>query len=47
MIKLINDDCLDVIYKIVRNYDINKIIIVTDPPFNIKYKYNEYKDNLP
>lgn len=47
MIKLINDDCLDVIYNIVREYDINKIIIVTDPPFNIKYKYNKYKDNLP
>ena len=47
MIKLINGDCLDVIYNIVREYDINKIIIVTDPPFNIKYKYNKYKDNLP
>lgn len=47
MLKLINDDCLDVIYNIVKKYDINKIIIVTDPPFNIKYKYNEYKDNLP
>jgi hypothetical protein len=23
------------------------IIIVTDPPYNINFKYNEYKDNMP
>lgn len=45
--ELINDDCLNVIYDISKKYDINKIIIVTDPPFNINYKYNKYKDNLP
>lgn len=45
--ELINDDCLNVIYDIAKKYDINKIIIVTDPPFNINYKYNKYKDNLP
>ena len=21
--------------------------IVTDPPFNVRYKYNSYKDNMP
>ena len=47
MIKLINDDCLNSIYKIEKNYNFEDVIIVTDPPFNIKYKYNSYKDNLP
>lgn len=47
MIKLINDDCLNSIYEIEKNYNFEDVIIVTDPPFNIKYKYNSYKDNLP
>jgi site-specific DNA-methyltransferase (adenine-specific) len=38
--KLINWDCLEEIKNI--DYD----IIVTDPPFNIGYKYNSYKDKL-
>jgi len=41
--KLILGDCKEYMNKL----DKNKIIIVTDPPFNIKYKYNTYKDNLP
>lgn len=47
MIDLRKGDCLEIIYKICQEYDTNKIIIVTDPPFNIKYKYNSYKDDLP
>lgn len=46
MIDLRKGDCLEQIYKICQEYDMDKIIIVTDPPFNIKYKYNSYKDNL-
>lgn len=46
MIDLRKGDCLEIIYKICQEYDMSKIIIVTDPPFNIKYKYNSYKDDL-
>ena len=46
MIQLINNDCLKVMNDICEIYDSNKIIIVTDPPFNIGYKYNSYKDKL-
>lgn len=42
MITLINDDCRNVIKKI-RN---ENCIIVTDPPFNIGYHYNSYKDKM-
>lgn len=41
-IKIFNGNCLDYLQDF---KNINKII-VTDPPFNIKYKYNSYKDNL-
>lgn len=34
-------DCLDILPSIKE-----KFIIVTDPPFNIGYHYNEYKDKL-
>ena len=47
MIDLRKGDCLEIIYKLCCEYDLSKIIIVTDPPFNIKYKYNSYKDDLP
>ena len=46
MIDLRKGDCLELIYKICEEYDGRKIIIVTDLPFNIKYKYNSYKDDL-
>lgn len=39
---LINDDFKNVIENIKKE----KIIIVTDPPFNIGYKYNSYKDKM-
>lgn len=34
-------DCLDILQNITDDY-----IIVTDPPFNVWYHYNNYKDNL-
>lgn len=37
-----NKDCYQSIEQIKEEY-----IIVTDPPYNVGYKYNEYKDNLP
>ena len=45
MYKLINDDCLNYMKSkefqgIVKT---KKVVIVTDPPFNIGYKYNSYK----
>lgn len=46
MIKLYNENSLDIFYKIVnQNHDKN-IILVSDPPFNIGYKYNSYKDKM-
>lgn len=42
MIKLLHGDCLELMKDIL----INEYIIVTDPPFNIRYKYNSYKDNM-
>ncbi len=44
MIKLYNDNCLNKLSDIL--FEANKPIIVTDPPFNIKYHYNNYKDNM-
>lgn len=39
-IQLINDDCRNV------KPSEDNIIVVSDPPFNMKYHYNSYKDNL-
>ena len=44
MVELRNGNCLDLLPEIKREHE--NIIIVTDPPFNVGYKYNEYKDNL-
>lgn len=44
MIKVYNCDCLELLKS--GNLDNKKICIVTDPPFNINYHYNNYKDNL-
>ncbi len=41
-----NADSQLILPEILLNADINKVIIVTDPPFNIGYHYNTYKDNL-
>ena len=44
-IKIINANCLDIIDEII--YNAKNPIIVTDPPFNIGYHYNTYKDKKP
>ena len=41
--KIINGDCLEVL-KDIPNNSIDLCII--DPPYNVNYNYNEYKDNL-
>lgn len=46
MISLYNENSLDIFYKIINLYHDKNIIIVSDPPFNINYKYNTYTDNL-
>lgn len=38
---IIQGDCLEILPKIK-----GKIVIVTDPPFNIGYHYNDYDDNI-
>lgn len=42
MIELYNCDCFELLNKVKDK----KYCIVTDPPFNIGYHYNNYKDNL-
>lgn len=44
--KIYNEDCQEIIYEVLSNEGIEKSIIVTDPPFNVGYHYNTYKDNL-
>ncbi len=49
MIKVFNCDCL----KLLGSQDLEillkgrKAVIVTDPPFNIGYHYDNYNDRLP
>ena len=48
MTKLFNADCLDLMQSrtfldLIRG---KKVCIVTDPPFNVGYHYNSYKDNM-
>ena len=45
-IKIYNDNSMEIFKNIVLENKEQNIIIVTDPPFNINYKYNSYKDNL-
>lgn len=46
MIELYNADFREVLPKIKAKYAMRKIIIVSDPPFNIGYKYGKHKDNV-
>ena len=46
MINIYNEDCQDILPHILENIDRKKVIFVSDPPFNIGYHYNSYKDNL-
>jgi DNA modification methylase len=43
-IELYNGNCLDILKTI--DIDFNKCIFVSDPPFNIGYHYNQYKDKM-
>jgi DNA modification methylase len=43
-IQLIQGNCLEELPKIRAQHD--KLIIVTDPPFNVGYHYNTYKDSM-
>lgn len=45
-IKIYNKNSLDVFYKIINKNHDKEIILVSDPPFNINYKYNTYLDNM-
>jgi DNA modification methylase len=44
--KIYLGDCQILLPHILEKLDRNKVILISDPPFNIGYKYNEYKDNL-
>ena len=44
MIQLYNGNCLEVLKNL--DVDFDKVIFVSDPPFNIGYSYNSYKDNM-
>lgn len=43
-IQLIRGNCLEELPKIIAQHE--KLIIVTDPPFNVGYHYNTYKDSM-
>lgn len=48
MIKIFNEDCLTLMQSqdFLNLIKDRKVCIITDPPFNIGYHYNKYKDNL-
>jgi len=39
--RLYNSCCLDILSSLTE-----EVVIVTDPPFNVNYHYNQYKDNM-
>lgn len=45
---LYNANCLDFIksYTFKELVNTRKVVIITDPPFNVNYHYNSYKDKL-
>ena len=43
---LLNGDSRDFFFDVLRSYYGENIVIVSDPPFNVGYKYDEYKDKL-
>ena len=46
MVELYNENSLDIFYPLINRHHKENIIIVSDPPFNINYKYNTYNDNM-
>ena len=45
-IELYNEDCQTILPEILTKLDRKKVIFVSDPPFNIGYHYNTYKDKM-
>jgi site-specific DNA-methyltransferase (adenine-specific) len=45
-VTIINGDCLIELEKLKGKIDFEKVIFVSDPPFNVGYHYNEYKDKM-
>lgn len=45
-IKLFNGDSVELFDKIISSNNEQNIILVSDPPFNINYKYDKYKDKM-
>lgn len=45
MIRIINGDCFKMLPKLIA--EVKDPVIVTDPPFNIGYHYESYRDKLP
>lgn len=46
MVKLINANSKDEWESLLSTYKNENIVVVSDPPFNIGYKYNSYKDKM-
>lgn len=46
MIKIINGNCINLLKDILEIYKDRNVVIVSDPPFNIGYKYKNYKDKM-
>lgn len=44
--ELINGNSIEAFDAVVQSYPADKIIVVTDPPFNVGYKYKSYKDKM-
>ena len=42
---ILRGDSGELFFDAIRSCDRDKIVVVSDPPFNIGYKYNTYKDN--
>ena len=42
---LYNGDCLEIMDTLIKD-GVKVDVIITDPPFNIGYKYNSYQDRI-
>ena len=42
--EIIEGDCLNILPKL--DVDYNRVVFVSDPPYNVKYNYRSYKDNM-
>ena len=46
MIKIVNGDCRTLLKDILEENRDRNVVIVSDPPFNIGYRYKNYKDKM-